>query len=312
MLRIGVDLGGTKTESILLSPEGAELFRTRIPTRKTEGYAKILSDTSELIRKTAAHAGASLNDCTIGIGIPGIVGPDGLIMNANTTCLIGNPFQADLGRALNHPVAMENDANCFTMAECKLGAARGFDFVFGVILGTGCGGGIAINGKVRRGMHGIAGEWGHVSVDPAGDLCYSGIVGCVESRISGSGVENRFEKQTGAGLKFAEIIRRADSGDSVCKEHFEFFLEEFGRCMALVVNTMDPDAIVIGGGLSKIDALYSEGVARIKKYAFTKDLRTPVLKNQLGDSAGVFGAAWIGEARNAAPRGRPVLRFPGG
>lgn len=294
MYKIGVDLGGTKTESILLSTEGAELFRTRIPTRKADGYAAILADTSELIFKTASQAGTDLKDCTIGIGIPGIVGPDGLIMNANTTCLIGNPFQADLARSIDHPVGMENDANCFTMAECAQGAARGFDLVFGVILGTGCGGGIAIGGKVRRGMHGIAGEWGHVSVDPAGETCYSGIVGCVESRISGSGVEARFQKDTGLALKFAEIIEKADANDSVCKKHVDFFLEEFGRCMALVINTLDPDAIVIGGGLSKIDRLYTEGVARIKKYAFTKELRTPVLKNQLGDSAGVFGAAWIG------------------
>jgi fructokinase len=294
MFKIGVDLGGTKTESILLSAQGKELFRTRIPTRKEVGYGAIVADTTELIRKTAAQANASLSDCTIGIGIPGIVGPDGLIMNANTTCLIGNPFQADLAKELNHPVGMENDANCFTMAECTQGAARGYDLVFGVILGTGCGGGLAIGGKVRRGMHGIAGEWGHVSVDPAGATCYSGIIGCVESRISGSGVESRFQKQTGTPLKFPEILAKADANDEVCKRHVDFFFEEFGRCMALVINTIDPDAVVIGGGLSKIDLLYSEGVKRIQKYAFTKNLRTPVLKNQLGDSAGVFGAAWIG------------------
>ncbi len=292
--KIGIDLGGTKTESILLSPAGEELFRKRIPTRREEGYEAILNDLAGLIQETAKEKNINLAECKIGVGIPGIIDQDGLVANANTTCLIGHPLQADLAGLLSHPVGMENDANCFTMAECAAGAARGYDFVFGVILGTGCGGGIAIGGKVRRGLHGIAGEWGHVSVDPNGTMCYSGIQGCIESRISGSGVEKRFQDLTGKRMLLKDIVQGMRDGDRVCSEHMNYFFEEFGRCMAVIINVLDPDAVVIGGGVSHIPELYTEGASRIKKYTFHKNPRTPILKNQLGDSAGVFGAAWIG------------------
>ncbi|HMU84808.1 MAG TPA: ROK family protein [Leptospiraceae bacterium] len=294
MHRIGVDLGGTKAESILLSGSGQELFRKRIPTRREEGYEAILSDLTALVQETAVAGKLDLNECTVGIGIPGIIDQDGRVVNANTTCLIGHAFESDLARNLNHPVLMMNDANCFTMAECTSGAGQGYDFVFGVILGTGCGGGISIGGKVRRGLHGIAGEWGHVSVDPDGTMCYSGIKGCIESRISGSGVEKRFADLTGQKKLLKDIVIGMREGDPVCQEHMEFFFEEFGRCMAVIINILDPDAIVLGGGVSQIPELYTIGVERIKKYTFYKNPKTPVLQNKLGDSAGVFGAAWIG------------------
>lgn len=293
MHRIGIDLGGTKTESILLAPGGQELFRKRIPTRKLEGYRAILDDTSALILETAAAGGLAISACTVGVGIPGIIDGDKVI-NANTTCLIGQRFPADLSAKVGRSVAMENDANCFTMAECTTGAGKGYDFVFGVILGTGCGGGICINGKVRRGLHGIAGEWGHVSVDPDGEVCYSGIPGCIESRISGSGLEKSFQKKTGLARRLPEIVEGMRAGNRVCEEHMDEFFEEFGRCMAVIINILDPDAVVLGGGVSNIEEVYSHGVERIKKYTFYKNPRTPVLRNQLGDSAGVFGAAWIG------------------
>lgn len=295
MHRIGIDLGGTKTESILLSPSGQELYRKRIPTRKLDGYRAILEDTADLISLTAKANNVPLEACTVGVGIPGIIDGERVI-NANTTCLIGQRFPSDLAGRINHAVAMENDANCFTMAECSAGAGKGFDLVFGVILGTGCGGGLCINGKVRRGLHGIAGEWGHVSVDPDGEVCYSGIPGCIESRISGSGVEKSFLKKTGIPKRLPEIVEGMRAGNRLCEEHMDQFFEEFGRCFAVIINVLDPDAIVIGGGVSQVDEIYTHGVDRIRKYAFYKNPRTPVLKNELGDSAGVFGAAWIGIA----------------
>jgi fructokinase len=191
-------------------------------------------------------------------------------------------------------VGIRNDADCFALAECRRGAGQEYGLVFGVIMGTGCGGGICINGEVREGPHRIAGEWGHFSVDPEGMFCYCGNRGCVETKISGSGVERAFGSRYGRNLTMEEIVTGARAGDGECREAFDRFLNDFGRCLGGLISILDPDAVVLGGGLSAIDELYTAGVERVRHYAFHGDLRTPILRNRLGDSAGVFGAAWIG------------------
>ena len=291
---IGIDLGGTKTEAILLGPDGSVLFRERTQTPRDSGYDAIVETVVGMI----GHAAARLDPatpCSVGIGIPGSLDETtGLVRNANSTCLIGHPLKSDLERLLGRPVQLRNDADCFTLAECRAGAGEGYGLVFGVIMGTGCGGGICIDGTVREGPHRIAGEWGHYSVDPQGAPCYCGNRGCVETLISGSGVEAAFLRAHGRPLTMDEIVARAREGELSCQQAFDRFLDDFGRCLGGLISMLDPDAVVLGGGLSNIDELYTRGVERVKRYAFHDDLTTPILKNRLGDSAGVFGAAWIG------------------
>jgi fructokinase len=292
--RIGIDLGGTKTEGILLGPADEVLFRERVATPLADGYDAVVASVAGLIRRTAAAVPRNAPH-TVGIGIPGSVDAvTGLVRNANSVCLIGRPFTTDLEGLLGRPVRVRNDADCFTLAECRSGAGAGYGLVFGVIMGTGCGGGIAIEGVVREGPHRICGEWGHISVDPNGAECYCGNRGCVETKISGSGVERAFSARYGEELSMDRIVAGARSGEPRCRAAFETFLDDFGRCLGGVISILDPDAVVLGGGLSNIGELYTAGAERVRHYAFHDDLRTPILKNQLGDSAGVFGAAWIG------------------
>lgn len=292
---IGIDLGGTKTEVILLGPDDAVLFRERTRTPRDFGYEAILKTVSQMT-KQAASLLSSDTPFTIGIGIPGSIDAvTGLVRNANSTCLIGQPLKADLEKMLDHPVQVRNDADCFTLAESLAGAGQGYGLVFGVIMGTGCGGGISYNGVVREGPHRISGEWGHYSVDPQGTECYCGNRGCVETLISGSGVENAYHRKYGQRLSMNEIVVKARANDPKSRKIFDRFLDDFGRCLGGLISILDPDAIVLGGGLSNIDELYTAGMERVRQYAFHDNLRTPILKNRLGDSAGVFGAAWIGQ-----------------
>ncbi len=299
---IGIDLGGTKTEAIALDDSDAVLYRKRIPTPRIPDdpeaeYGGIVSTVAALIEKTRD----SISDgavCTIGVGIPGSVEPgSGLVQNANTTCLIGRPFQKDLEIRLGRPVVVENDANCFTLAEALQGAGKGAGIVFGVIMGTGCGGGVCIHGRLHRGHHRIAGEWGHFSVDPAGADCYCGNAGCVETKISGGGVERTYRRTHGQRLTMQEITLGYRQGDATCRKIFEQFIDDFGRCLGGLISVLDPDAVVLGGGLSNIEELYTIGVEAVRGYAFHNRIQTPILKNVLGDAAGVFGAAWIGQQR---------------
>jgi fructokinase len=296
--QIGIDLGGTKTEAMLLDPSGTERFRKRQATPRqiphADIYAAIIETVSSLVEETAGEIPAG-KPYTIGIGIPGILDADTQrIQNANTTSLIGRPFKSELEQRLGRSVAMENDANCFTLAECLKGAGRGRGMVVGVIMGTGCGGGICINGRIHSGRHGIAGEWGHFSVDPHGAKCFCGNHGCVETLISGTGVERQHKGRWGKALSMNAITRGFRNGDPKCVDTFNRFLDDFGRCLGGVVSFLDPDAIVLGGGLSNIDELYTLGRERMQAYAFPPRATTPILKHQLGDSAGVYGAAWIG------------------
>ncbi|MCP4021028.1 MAG: ROK family protein [Desulfobacteraceae bacterium] len=291
--RIGIDLGGTKTETVLIAPEGNELFRKRIPTKQEKGYSGILDAVHQLILETA-HKVPPAENYTVGIGIPGSINRDkGLVHNANTTCLIGKPFQKDLETLLEKKIAMENDANCFTLIEAVRGAAKGYNVVFGVIMGTGCGGGICIDQKIWNGPNGISGEWGHFSIDPGGRKCFCGNVGCVETKISGTGVENAFFEAHGTALKMNDIVNGFRRNDPKCKKIFDQFLDDFGRVLGGLISVLDPDAVVIGGGLSNIDELYTIGAKKVLQYAFHEHVTTPILKNELGDSAGVLGAALL-------------------
>ncbi|MFA5904223.1 MAG: ROK family protein [Desulfobacula sp.] len=291
--RIGIDLGGTKIESVLLSPDRIELHRQRVPTPAQNQYHLILTAVHEQILRMVEKIPGN-NDFSIGIGIPGAVNKDtGLVHNANTTCLIGKPFRSDLETLCGKTIALENDANCFTLTEALEGAGKGYGMVFGIIMGTGCGGGICINKTIWSGANGIAGEWGHFSVDPLGRTCYCGNRGCIETKISGSGVEAAFFERYGRNLKMKDIVAGYRQDNEPCKRVFIQFLEDFGRALGGLISVLDPDVVVIGGGLSNIDEIYTAGLDQVKKYAFHKKIKTPVLKNRLGDSSGVIGAALL-------------------
>ncbi|MDJ0783610.1 MAG: ROK family protein [Desulfosarcinaceae bacterium] len=294
--QIGIDLGGTKIEAVLLDPQRKEVLRKRVatPVGTADDHLAILEGVHQQVVAAAAHIPEGAH-YTIGVCIPGIVDArTGVVQNANTTSLIGHPFQAELEARLGHPVGMENDANCFTLAEALRGAGRAYRMVFGIIMGTGCGGGLCIEGRLHDGLHGIAGEWGHFSIDPRGATCFCGNRGCVETKISGTGVARHHRERWGKRLRMEEIVAGYRSGDPQCRETFEDFLDDFGRSLGGLISLLDPDAVVIGGGLSHIDELYTLGRERVQTYAFHPKAQTPILKNQLGDSAGIYGAAWAG------------------
>ena len=197
-------------------------------------------------------------------------------------------------KKLGKTVTMDNDANCFVLAEAIGGAAKGYNFVFGIIMGTGCGGGLCINGVLHSGKHGIAGEWGHFSIDPTGEKCFCGNIGCVDTMLTGPGISRSYKRLTNRSLSAEEIVRLARQGHPDCRQVFNQFLDHFGQGVGGLISLLDPDVIVLGGGLSNIKELYTEGLERARTYAFHEKVRTPFLKNHLGDSAGVFGAAWLG------------------
>jgi len=293
MFRIGMDLGGTKIEGIVLDAQGKELFRKRIATERELGYRHILNRIKELHDELAGHIPP--RPYTFGIGTPGTISPStGLMKNSNTTCMNDQPVKADLENLLGQKIAIQNDANCFAMAEALHGAGRGKKLVFGVIMGTGCGGGIVHNGEVIIGRQAIAGEWGHMSINPDGPLCYCSQRGCVETYISGGGLQNRYSEQFGVKKTFREIERDYHEGEPKAVEFIKIFFSHFGRAIANLIDVLDPDVIVLGGGVSKFDAIYTEGIAQVAKYVFSDSLETPIVKHQIGDSAGVIGAALIG------------------
>ena len=296
-MRLGIDLGGTKTEIIALGDDGHELVRRRVPTPK-ESYDDVIRTMRDLVAGVESELNAR---GTVGVAIPGTISPiTGLVKNANATRLIGHPLDKDLGTALGREVRVANDANCFALSEATDGAAAGRDIVFGIIAGTGVGGGVCVGGRVLAGAHAIAGEWGHnplprPSVDEVehAPQCYCGRQGCIEAWCSGPAFETRFKERTGKSLKAAEIAAAASQGDGDARVAMEHFLDRFARAIATLVNILDPDAVVIGGGLSNIDLLYSELPKRVESYAFSPQGPTAILKNKHGDSSGVRGAAWL-------------------
>lgn len=297
-MRIGIDLGGTKTEGVVLNPAGCELLRRRYPTPQAEGYSAVLSTVVSLVRELEQSVD---ENCTVGIGSPGVISPaDGSLRNSNTTCLIGKPLIADLARELGRPVRMENDANCFVLSEAIDGAGRGYETVFGVIMGSGVGGGIVHQGKLIPGRLHIAGEWGHNSLKTDGPRCYCGRRGCVETYLSGPGLAADYVRRGGSSDATAEdAIHLAASGDEIAEQSVRAFLKRFGRALATVINILDPHTIVLGGGLSNVERLYSEGYEQVARHVFWDPFDTPILKNKNGDSAGVRGAAQLWPAAKA-------------
>ena len=282
-----------RLKALFSTNHGKELFRKRIETQQELGYRHILNRIKELHDELAAQIKNQPH--TFGIAAPGVISPrTGLMKNSNTVCLIGQPLKTDLENLLGRKIEIQNDANCFAMAEALHGAGRGKKLVFGVIMGTGCGGGIVHNGEVIIGPQAIAGEWGHSSIDPDGPQCYCGQRGCVETFISGGGAEARYAEKFGVKKSFREIEKDFYAGEPKAVEFMRIFFRNFGRALANLIDVLDPDIVVLGGGVSKFDALYTEGVAQVAKFVFSDSLETPIVKNQLGDSAGVIGAALIG------------------
>ncbi len=290
MNKIGIDLGGTKIEGIFLDDKFNVIERTRIPTQQEKGYNSIINSIVSLVNSLKKNPGDTVS---IGVSAPGAISKKtGLIKNSNTRCLIGMPLKEDLEQALKQKIALDNDANCFTIAEATLGAAKEYNVVFGVIMGTGVGGGIVINGNLHRGRTNIAGEWGHHTLRIDGNKCYCGKLGCVETYISGPALEKRWTSITGITEALPLIIKNIDNTKSGLKWKKEF-LENFAIGLANVIDILDPDVIVLGGGVSNIPFLYDEGRDYVYDKVFSDLVETPILKNQLGDSAGVFGASLL-------------------
>ncbi len=289
MHKIGIDLGGTKTEGILLDDNFEIIERTRVKTNQQEGYSSILDLIKNLVNdlRQKTDQKTSLGICTPG----SLSKKSGLIKNSNTQCLIGKDLKTDLENIFKHDISIENDANCFALAESKLGVAKNFDVVFGVIMGTGVGGGLIINDHIHNGRTNIAGEWGHHCIWPQGNSCYCGKQGCVETYLSGPALEKRWEQLTNKRQSLTEIIQKSD--DNLLQKWKTEFLDNFGLALGNVIDILDPDVIVLGGGLSNIPFLYDEGKNSVYQKVFSDQIDTPILKNSLGDSAGVFGACMI-------------------
>ena len=287
LYNLGVDLGGTKTEAILLDEHQNVIDRKRIQTPQFD-YSEIINSISSLVLEISKD----IDDFSLGVCTPGAISKQtGFIKNSNTQCLIGKPFKEDLEKKLGKKISIENDANCFTMAESLMGAAKEFGLVFGVIMGTGVGGGIVIDGKLHSGRTNIGGEWGHHTLHRNGNPCYCGKTGCVETYISGPSLEKQWLKLTGKSQILPEILLNIN--DEMGKKWKYEFLENFGYGLANVIDILDPDVIVLGGGLSNIDFLYSEGKESVYEKVFSDLVETPIIKNKLGDSAGVYGAALL-------------------
>jgi predicted NBD/HSP70 family sugar kinase len=292
----GIDLGGTKIEGAILDPDQprAVLHRLRRETGADRGYEHVLSQIVGVVHDLESAAG-SLCPEILGIGTPGAVEPaTGALKNSNSTCLNGRPLREDLTRLLQREIRMANDANCFALAEATLGAAVGEPVVMGLILGTGVGGGIIVNRHLLNGAHGIAGEWGHNPLRGESHPCYCGRSGCIETVLAGPSLERFHRESGGAPIRLPEIVRLAAGGEPAAVATLERLREKFGEAIAAVINILDPDAIVIGGGVGNIELLYSEETRRvIERFLLSSSLATRILRPQLGDSAGVFGAAML-------------------
>lgn len=289
-------MGGTKIECAVIENEKA-IIRRRLPTEADQGYPHIISQIVKLVAAVSAEIGE--RPTRIGFATPGVLDPETHLMkNCNTVCLNQQPMQKDIENALHIPVKLSNDANCFALAEALLGAGKCYpnaEVIFGVIMGTGVGGGLVVHNRIIEGIHGIAGEWGHNILEENGDQCYCGKKGCVEKVISGTALESFYHKISGTKLSLKEITASYDSGaDEFAEQTIERLLEFYGRAISTLINVLDPNLIFIGGGLGNINLLYTEGFERVKKYVFNSNkLKTPILKPALGDSAGVFGAALL-------------------
>lgn len=293
----GIDLGGTKIEGVILPSldDVKPVLRTRIDTEAYNGYDHVVNQVAKLIKQMTEMSG--IIPQSIGIGTPGVVDPVTMTMkNCNSVILNGQPLRKDLEDILGIDVVIANDANCFALAETHWGAVKektpGARVVYGIIMGTGVGGGIVIDGKVWNGKHGIAGEWGHNFLDDSGGSCYCGKTGCVETVLSGPGLQKFYASLTGENVTLKEIMKRhAAGGDEAAEKTVERLAHYFGKAVSVVTNLLDPDVIVVGGGVGNIDVIYTKGYDWLKYFIFNNGINVPVLKPTLGDSAGVFGAA---------------------
>jgi len=295
----GIDLGGTKIECAVLNAANNHdvLARKRIATEAHKGYEHIVQQVALLVETVANDIGESPTQ--IGFATPGALEPSTQLMkNCNTVCMNGKPMHNDLQQAVGVPVKLANDANCFALAETLMGAGKHYpdaELVFGIIMGTGVGGGVVAHGKVINGLHGIAGEWGHNILEENGDPCYCGKRGCVEKVLSGPALEAYYQKTGGYALRLPEIVARYLAGDDAhAATTIQRLLHYYGRAVSTLINVLDPKLIIIGGGVGNIDLLYTEGYEQIKNFVFNEHrLNTPIVKPVLGDSAGVFGAALL-------------------
>lgn len=299
-MRYGIDLGGTKTEIAALGADGAIVFRRRVPSARGD-YRATLETIANLVEAADGELGAR---GTVGIGIPGTVSPaTGMVKNANSTWLIGHPLDRDLAERLGRPVRVANDADCFALSEATDGAAAGAASVFGVILGTGVGGGLVNGGKLVAGPNAIAGEWGHNPLpamrvvdgidERPGPACYCGRSGCVETFLSGGSLAADHERHTGAKLNAEAIVAADLAGDLAAAATLARYVDRLARALAVVVNIFDPETIVLGGGLSNVARLYRDVPAVLPRHCFTDTLATKLVPNKHGDSSGVRGAAWL-------------------
>jgi fructokinase len=295
-MRIGIDLGGTKIAGVVLDDEGREIARARVPAPRHD-----YTDTLDAIARLVAQIDPVPTARTpVGIGIPGTISPaTGLVKNANSSWLIGHPFDRDLAARLGRPVRVANDANCFAVSEAQDGAGADAHTVFGVILGTGVGAGIVIDGALVTGANAIAGEWGHTSLpwmteaEFPGGPCYCGRHGCIETFVSGPAFERDYRLATGQSRSAAEIAAAADAGDGAANAALERLEDRIARALTMVINILDPDIVVLGGGLSNISRLYRNLPNRIADWAFSDGIVTPVVPAVHGDAGGVRGAAWL-------------------
>ncbi len=292
--RLGIDLGGTKIEGVVLDAAGVTQWRERMPTEADGGYEHIVSRIVVLHARMLEVVGDAR--WSLGVGTPGAVSAaTGLLKNSNTTVMNGRPLALDLARAIGRPLRIENDANCFALAEASLGAARGHRIVFGVIAGTGCGGGVVIDGRILTGRNRIAGEWGHIPIDPTGARCFCGAEGCVETFVSGPGIARQYAALTGQAQSAEQVVARWQGGEHVARDVMTRVFSAFGRGLANVADILDPDIIVLGGGLSNVPGLCERVRESLVREVFSDTYDTPVVRHELGDSAGVIGAALIGD-----------------
>lgn len=301
-MRFGVDLGGTKTELVALAGDGSESLRRRVPT-PSHDYEAVVRTIAGLVEEAEGELGTR---GSVGVGTPGAQSlRTGRLKNSNSTVLNDRPFAGDLAAALGRPVRIANDANCFALSEATDGAARELRTVFGIILGTGVGGGLVVAGRIVTGRNDIAGEWGHNSLpwprddERPGPPCYCGKFGCIETFVSGTGLQNDHRRTGGGAQGGAEIARAAACGDAHARATLERYVDRLARALASVVNVLDPDAIVLGGGLSKLADLYDALPQRMRAYVFSDTLETQILRPLHGDSSGVRGAArlWDDDGR---------------
>ncbi|HFJ1475392.1 TPA: fructokinase [Salmonella enterica subsp. enterica serovar Mississippi] len=298
-MRIGIDLGGTKTEVIALDDAGEQRFRHRLPTPR-EDYQQTIETIATLVDMAEQATGQT---GSVGIGIPGSLSPyTGVVKNANSTWLNGQPFDSDVSRRLKREVRLANDANCLAVSEAVDGAAAGAQTVFAVIIGTGCGAGVALNGRAHIGGNGTAGEWGHNPLPWMDDdelryreeiPCYCGKQGCIETFISGTGFATDYQRLSGKALKGDEIIRLVDAQDAVAELAISRYELRLAKALSHVVNILDPDVIVLGGSMSNVERLYKTVPSLMKSFVFGGECETPVRKARHGDSSGVRGAAWL-------------------